>query len=144
MVGGGGAAREDIERGLALVDAVAVNGLSEERLVGGIMAAGIEEKAVARAHSTRHRGPATPALLPAAGEEAGSEAAWTKPRRVDGRRHRVVAPRDTPSGENMRERDDVLLSVAAVDAERVQFHQLARVVLVDAFELGARADRAGC
>src|SRR5579863_6430981 len=142
MVGGGGASRQDIERGLALVDAVAVNGLSEERLVGGIVAAKIEEKAVARAHSARDRGSAAPSLLPAAGEKAGSEAAWAEPRRVGARRHRVVAPRDTPSGENMRERDDVLLSVAAVDAERVQFHQLARVVFVDALEPGARADRA--
>jgi len=37
-----------------------------------------------------------------------------------------------PAGENARDRDDVLLSVAAVYAEGVQLEQLTRVVLVDA------------
>ena len=39
---------------------------------------------------------------------------------------------DRPAGERARDFLDVLLRVAAVDAERVQLHQLAGVVLVDA------------
>ena len=52
-------------------------------------------------------------------------------------------PRQSPSGENVRERDHVGLGVAAVDAERVQLHQLARVVLVDTLELALGAGAAG-
>ena len=37
---------------------------------------------------------------------------------------------DRPAGERARHFGDVLLRVAAVDAERVQLHQLAAVVLV--------------
>ena len=50
------------------------------------------------------------------------------------RRRTPIATRvgDRPSGEAFCDLDDVLLRVAAVDAERVQFHQLAGVVLVDA------------
>src|SRR5687767_2013208 len=39
---------------------------------------------------------------------------------------------DRPSGERARERGDVLLRVAAIDAECVQLENLARQVLVDA------------
>ena len=39
---------------------------------------------------------------------------------------------DRPAGERARDLGDVLLRVAAVDAERVQLHQLAAVVLVQA------------
>ena len=51
-----------------------------------------------------------------------------------------------PAGERARDVDDVLLRVAAVDAERVQLEQLARVVLVDAASIAARVPRAtvGC
>ncbi len=43
----------------------------------------------------------------------------------------------------MRERDDVILRISAVYSERVQLHQLARVVLVDSFEAAGRARSAG-
>ena len=39
---------------------------------------------------------------------------------------------DRPARQDPRDLDDVLLRVAAVHAERVEFHQLARVVLVQA------------
>src|SRR5262245_65240969 len=39
---------------------------------------------------------------------------------------------DRPAGEGACDFGDVALRVAAVDAERVQLHQLARVVLVEA------------
>src|SRR5439155_10649761 len=44
---------------------------------------------------------------------------------------------DRPARERARHLGDVLLRVAAVDAERVQLHQLARVVLVEAGALAA-------
>ena len=44
----------------------------------------------------------------------------------------LLRPIDRPAREDARHLDDVLLRVAAVDAERVQLHQLARVVLVEA------------
>ena len=39
---------------------------------------------------------------------------------------------DRPSGKAARDFSDVLLRVAAIDAQRVQFHQLAAVVLIQA------------
>src|SRR6185436_10210584 len=42
-----------------------------------------------------------------------------------------VAAIDAPAGEHACKLGDVLLRVAAIDAERVQLHQLARIVLVD-------------
>src|SRR6267143_4582816 len=45
---------------------------------------------------------------------------------------------EAPAREDARERLDVALRVAAVDAERVQLHQLARVVLVEAAGAVAR------
>ena len=45
---------------------------------------------------------------------------------------------DGPAGQRARHFDDVFLRVAAVDAERVQFHQLAAVVLVQAARRAAR------
>src|SRR6185437_8675442 len=49
----------------------------------------------------------------------------------------------SPSSEYMREGDDVGLSIAAVDAERVQLHHFACVVLIDAVELAVSAGRVG-
>ena len=49
----------------------------------------------------------------------------------------------SPPGQDMRERDHVVLRVAAAHAERVQFHQLARVILVDAFEFALGAGLPG-
>ncbi len=53
---------------------------------------------------------------------------------VAGQAHADVAARvcDSPAGEGARDFLHVPLRVAAFDAERVQLHQLARVVLVDA------------
>src|SRR3989440_5219286 len=42
---------------------------------------------------------------------------------------------NAPAGEDARDCDDILLGVAAVDAEGVQLEELARVVLVDACRL---------
>ena len=50
---------------------------------------------------------------------------------------------DRPAGERARHLGDVLLRVAAVDAERVQLHQLARVVLVQPARRAWRCRRAG-
>ena len=72
-------------------------------------------------------------LDPAAGRDAVAE---------DGLRAAVVHHRreaeagfggaaDRPPGERSRHLDDVLLCVAAIDAQRVQLEQLARVVLVE-------------
>ena len=49
---------------------------------------------------------------------------------------------DGPAGEDLRELLHVLLRVAAVDAERVQLEQLARVVLVQPALRPAAAARA--
>src|SRR5215211_5082910 len=72
-------------------------------------------------------------------EEEGAGAAVA----VFGVVHPAAARReDRPAGEGARHLLHVLLRVAALDAERVQLHQLARVVLVDAAPhallLGAR------
>src|SRR5688500_7906228 len=65
----------------------------------------------------------------------------------------ILSVRQRPPGERTRDFDDVLLGVAAVDANRVQLHQLARVVLVEAiaartllalrWHVGASAAKAG-
>ena len=55
-----------------------------------------------------------------------------------------AAPRQTPSGENARQRNHVRLRVAAIHAERVQLHQLARVVFVQSLEAPLRRRAAGC
>ena len=44
----------------------------------------------------------------------------------------LIGPPDRPAGERTRDVDDVFLGVAAVDAERVELEQLARVVFVQA------------
>ena len=49
-----------------------------------------------------------------------------------------IAAVDGPAGERARDLDHVLLRIAAVDAERVQLHQLARVVLVAVRSAGDR------
>src|SRR3989441_10457520 len=58
----------------------------------------------------------------------------------------LLRPPHAPAGENARDRDDVLLSVAAVYAEGVQLEQLTGVVLVDALRRaldGLPAQRVG-
>ena len=52
-----------------------------------------------------------------------------------------LRPIDRPARQDPRELDDVLLRVAAVDAERVELHQLARVVLVEPRALTLRRPR---
>ncbi len=37
---------------------------------------------------------------------------------------------DAPSGERLRDVDDVILRVSAIHAERVQFHEFAAVILI--------------
>ena len=52
--------------------------------------------------------------------------------RLESERAALARIGDRPAGERARDFLDVLLRVAAVDAERVELHQLARVVLVEA------------
>ena len=52
-------------------------------------------------------------------------------RRIELKLGNPVGVVDRPAGERARDGDDVGLRVAAVDAERVQLHQLAAVVLVE-------------
>src|SRR5579871_470502 len=119
MMGGRRALRQNVERLLAFLDTAAVDRAPEPDLIGKIVAGRIEEKPLARAHRA-HRGEA-----PLAPGKVGSR--------------RVLASYDAPSGQDMRERRDVGLGVAAVDPQRVQLHQLARVIFVDSFEATARA-----
>src|SRR5918994_5144823 len=51
------------------------------------------------------------------------------------RRRGASQPTDSPAGQNFGELLNILLRVAAVDAERVQFEQLARIVFVQASRL---------
>ena len=57
----------------------------------------------------------------------------------------VAAPGDVdaPAGERSRDLDHVFLRVTTVDAERVQLHQLARVVLIEAAPRTCIEERAG-
>ena len=50
---------------------------------------------------------------------------------------------DAPSGQRARDLDHVLLRVAAIDAERVQLHELASVILVQATRTTLRAAAGG-
>ena len=44
----------------------------------------------------------------------------------------ILQPRDRPAGQDACQRLDIVLRVAAIDAERVQLHHLARQILVEA------------
>src|SRR4029453_10863112 len=48
---------------------------------------------------------------------------------------------DTPSGERPRDLDHVLLCVTAIDAERVQFHELAGVILIQTLRSASSGNR---
>src|SRR5271167_3496219 len=115
MARGCGRAGEHVERLLARSESrTAAVGAAEEDLAAEVVAAWVEVKAVLFVlDAGQRRSLARPALLQA------------------------------PSGKDMRERCHVGLGVAAVDAERVQFHHLARVVLVNAFEFAAPGGAVG-
>src|SRR5713101_6407627 len=57
--------------------------------------------------------------------------------------HRPSRPLDSPAGKDTGERDNILLGVAAIDAERMEFHQFARVVFVKAVLFAASAGTIG-
>ena len=59
------------------------------------------------------------------------------------RNRQRVWPREPPAGQDARQRDDIVLRVAAIGAERVQFHQLARIVFVDPSLAAVQALAAG-
>src|SRR5262249_14496818 len=64
------------------------------------------------------------------------------------RRSRVPGPAaelrgKTPTGQNVRQRNHILLRVRAIYAHRVKFHQFARIILVDPLELSPGACAAG-
>src|SRR6266849_8565821 len=144
MVGSGGTAREHIERQLALGDSRALDVVAEQGLFREVVTARVEEKAVWR-HGHRDprrwllRSVSTPEK--AEGSEAAARAA--RPHHQPLLHHQLLWAYDSPSRENMGERDHVLLRVTAIDAERVKLHQLARVVFVDALELAVLSRRVG-
>src|SRR5215216_6465277 len=103
--------RKDIEHHQAIFDAAACGNLvTENYLLAVVMHACVEEErtGIATARFTHHR-----------------------------IRCRSATARleDGPTGKTARHFLHVFLRVAAVDSERVQFHQLARVVFVDAAPL---------
>ena len=124
-----GIAREDVERLLALVDPAALDPMAEQSFA---------RKVVARSDRNRIRSVRRCAEPQVAGDaewKSSDHPAAGMPRRpapalrAASRRRRRL--RNAPSGEDAGERDDVGLRVPAVDAQGVQLHQLARVVLVD-------------
>src|SRR5215472_17972231 len=134
--------RQHVERLLARGDSRAA-GVSapEKHLVAEIMAARIEVESVRVALRAGERRTMCGSPRPSSKKSAHAAArvAWMHPLATPSRSahpHRAApALCETPSGQNMRERRHVGLRIAAVDAERVQLHHLARVVLVDTFEL---------
>src|SRR5579872_5319089 len=130
---------EQIEGLLDFALAAALDGMAEQHLAAEVVPVCIEvERGAARVgwprieaiHAAAHEGTIAENLD--AVVHAGTRAATTI----------TTGPRQSPSGEDVRERDDVVLGISAVDAERMEFHQLARVVLVDALELALRTGRA--
>src|SRR5688572_10431609 len=98
--------REDVEYLLAVgLSAAGLDDVAEHDLLPGIVDARLEDEAPAAFHPTapspRGGAPGLPRVL------------------------------DRPARERARDFGHVLLRIAAVDAERVQLHQLAAVVLVE-------------
>ena len=50
----------------------------------------------------------------------------------------ATVPGEAPAGQDMRKRHNILLRVAAIHPHRLEFHQLARVIFVNALELPFR------
>jgi hypothetical protein len=115
MLGGRLVGGEQVEHGLAVLDPPAGREAgAEDELLGRVVLVGPEEE--------------VPLLAEA---EAAEPVGAGEPRL--GRLARLGLWRqDRPTGEGAGDLDDVLLGVAAVDAEGVELHQLAGVVLVDA------------
>ena len=111
---------QEVEHVLAVLDAAAGGeALAEHHLGGGVVHVGAEEEVplLRKAQAAEALGAREPplGLLAAGGRDDG------------------------PAGEGARHLDDVVLRVAAVDAQGVQLHQLAGVVLVQAaLALGRR------
>jgi hypothetical protein len=114
MAGGGAVGGEQVEHPLAVLDAAAGREAdAEDGLGGGVVLVGAEEE--------------IPLLMEA--EAAGPLGAGEA---YLGRGAHLGLPgQDPPAGEGAGDLDDVLLAVAAVDAQGVELHQLAGVVLVD-------------
>src|SRR5208282_6026919 len=127
------------QRVLALGDSAAVDSMPQKILAREIVALSVEVKA-ARIDRRRAR---PPEVLPAPHEWKKSAHPGALHALGAGAAISAAGLGKPPSGQNMRERDHVGLRVAAVDAQRMQFHQLARVVLVYSFELALRAGAAG-
>ena len=96
---------------------------AEQRLRAGLVQERLEHERDVVGRARHHR-----RASPAATERASA-------RRLPLRRESA----DGPAGQHLRELLDVLLRVAAVDAERVQLEQLARVVLVQSARGAAAA-----
>ena len=113
--GGGAVGGEQVEHGLAVLDPPAGREAGAEDGLGGrVVPVGAEEE--------------VPLLVEA---EAAGPLGAGEPHL--GRLADLGLDRqDRPAGEGAGHLDDVLLGVAAVDAQGVELHQLAGIVLVDA------------
>ena len=138
MVRGSRVARQDIERVLTFLDSGTGEVVAQEHFGAKVVAARIEVEA---AWVSRH---------PVVGvEPSGMRKSLKQPEghlpQQPPARSRLFAAGlgKAPAGQDMRERYNILLRIAAIDSHRVEFHQIARIIFVDAFELpfGARAVR---
>src|SRR5208282_3138666 len=132
-----GTAGQDVQRMLALRHSAAFDFVAQEILARKIVALGVEVKS-ARIYRRRAR---TSEVPPAPHEWKN----FPHPGALHARPSipAAAAPGKPPPGQNMGKRDYVSLRVSAVHAQRMQFHQLARVVLVYSLELALRAGAAG-
>src|SRR5580704_9458243 len=132
--------REHIERLFDLARATAFDGVAEQHLAAEIAAVGIEVECAPVAESSRG---CREAISAAQAEESVAKHLDTLVAGTPPPAAIAAFFRQPPSGEDVGQRDDVALRVSTIDAERVQLHQLAGVVLVDALELAFRARGAG-
>jgi hypothetical protein len=79
--------------------------------------------------------------LVARGIEAETVISGASGRAIDHAGDRTGPPIDAPAGEKFRERDDVGLRIAAVDAERVQLQNFAAEIFVEPFSCAPASHR---
>ena len=133
--------RQHVERLFALLDPAAADQPPEQGLVRAVMPVGVEHEDAAPLAARAQGARPFDARALAAAEDA---------HRAEERRHARLlslpagADRtDGPAGQDARQRDHVGLAVAAIDAQRVQLHEFARVILVQPLELAPRPRAAG-
>src|ERR1051325_621502 len=114
--------REDVEHHQTVFHAATCRNLvTENHLLAVVMCAGVEEE---RAGSAPHRVAESRIALTVARQDHGGHCGSAAARLENG-----------PTGKAARYLLHVFLRVTAINSERVQFHQLARVVFVDAASL---------